>query len=102
MGGEKLTGLLQESLASATRAGTTKPSDFSKVIANTTVQEKVATFQTDARLSHQACERLVRLEKKRQLTLSQSYELISKRTFIVHQPYAHAKEFKLAKRSCVA
>ena len=98
MGEEKLTALLQESLSSATRAGATKPSDFSKVIVDTTVQEKAAAFPTDARLAHRARERLVRLAKKYQLTLRQSYERISKRAFIAHQRYAHAKQFKRAKK----
>ena len=98
MGEEKLTALLQESLSSATRAGAAKPSDFSKVIVDTTVQEKAAAFPTDARLAHRARERLVRLAKKYQLTLRQSYERISKRAFIAHQRYAHAKQFKRAKK----
>lgn len=40
MGEEKLTALLQESLATATRAGAAKPADFTKIIVDTTVQPK--------------------------------------------------------------
>ena len=49
-------------------------------------------------MAHRARERLVRLAKKHQLSLRQSYERISKRAFIAHQRYAHAKQFKRAKR----
>ena len=57
MGEEKLVALIQESLAAATRSGVAKPSDFSKVIVDATVQEKAVAFPTDARLMHRARER---------------------------------------------
>jgi hypothetical protein len=52
---------VQESPRVATKTGVAKPSDFSKVIVDTTVQEKAAAFPTDAKLMHRARERLVRL-----------------------------------------
>ena len=64
MGEEKLVALIQESLNVATRTGAAKPSDFSKVIVDTTVQPKAVAFPTDAKLMHRARERLVRLAKK--------------------------------------
>ena len=57
MGEEKLVALIQESLASATRSGAPKPSDFSKIIVDASVQEKAA-FPTDAKLMHRPRERL--------------------------------------------
>jgi IS5 family transposase len=56
MGEEKLVALIQESLATATRTGAAKPSDFSRVIVDTTVQPKAVAFPTDAKLIHQARE----------------------------------------------
>lgn len=51
MGDERLTALLQESLAAATRLK--RPSrPTSAVIVETTVQEKSITFLTDAKLMH--------------------------------------------------
>jgi IS5 family transposase len=47
-GKERLAALVQESLAVAPRTGAAKPSDFSKVIVDTTVQEKAVAFPTDA------------------------------------------------------
>jgi Transposase domain (DUF772) len=64
MGEEELVALIQESLSAATRTGAAKPSDFSKVIIDTTVQPKAVAFATDARLMHRARERLVRLARK--------------------------------------
>ena len=40
VGEEKLVALIQESPAAATRVGAAKPSDFSKLIVDTTVQPK--------------------------------------------------------------
>jgi IS5 family transposase len=99
MGEEKLAALVQESLSVATRTGAAKPSDFSKVIVDTTVQEKAVAFPTDARLMHRARERLVRLAKKHGVILRQSYERIGKHALIAHQRYAHAKQFKRANKA---
>ncbi|HET6378736.1 MAG TPA: IS5 family transposase [Methylocella sp.] len=99
MGEEKLVALLQESLSVATRTGAAKPSDFSKVIVDTTVQEKAIAFPTDAKLMHRARERLVRLAKKYGVALRQSYERIGKHALIAHQRYKHAKQFKRANKA---
>ena len=60
MGEEKLVALIQESLNVATRTKAAKPSDFSKVIVDTTVQPKAIAFPTDAKLMHRARERLAK------------------------------------------
>jgi IS5 family transposase len=99
MGEEKLVALIQESPNIATRTGAAKPTDFSKVIVDTTVQPKAVAFPTDAKLMHRARERLVRLAKKHGLALRQSYERVGKRALIAHQRYAHAKQFKRANRA---
>ena len=96
MGEEKLTALLQESLASATRVGAAKPSDFTRVIVDTTVQPKAIAFPTDAKLMHRARERLVRRAHEHGVRLRQSYKRVGKRALIDHQRYAHAKQFKRA------
>ncbi len=54
MGEEKLTALIQESLATATRTGAARPSDFSRLIVDTTVQPKAVAFPTEAKLRHRA------------------------------------------------
>jgi len=99
MGEEKLIGLIQESLNVATRTGAAKPSEFAKVIVDTTVQPKAVAFPTDAKLMHRARERLVRLAKKHGVRLRQSYARVGKRALMAYQRYAHAKQFKRANRS---
>jgi len=99
MGEERLTALLQESLHLATRVGAAKPSDFARIIVDTTVQPKAIAFPTDARLMHRARERLVRLAHKHGVRLRQSYVRVGKIALIRHQRYAHAKQFKRANRA---
>ena len=96
MGEERLVALIQESLSVVTRTGAAKPSDFSKVIVDTTVQEKAVAFPTDAKLAR---ERLVRLAKRHGVSLRQSYERIGKHALIAQQRYAHAKQFKRANKA---
>jgi IS5 family transposase len=98
MGEERLVALLQESLAVATRSGAAKPADFRQVIIDTTVQEKAIAFPTDARLMHRARERLVRLAEQTGVRLRQSYARVGKLALIRYQRYAHAKQFKRARR----
>jgi IS5 family transposase len=98
MGEDKLTALLQESLATAARTGALRPADLSKVIVDTTVQPKAVAFPTEAKLKHRARERLVRLAKKHGVDLRQSYARVGKRALIKHQRYAHAKQFRRANR----
>lgn len=99
MGEEKLVALVQESLSVATRTGAAKPSDFSKIMVDTTVQEKAVAFPTDAKLMHRARERLVRLAKRHGVALRQSYARIGKHALIAHQRYAHARQFKRANKA---
>ena len=99
MGEDKLTALLQESLATATRLGALEPRDLAKVIVDTTVQPKNITFPTDAKLRHRAREKLVKLARKHGVILRQSYVRVGKRALIKHQRYAHARQFKRAKRA---
>lgn len=99
MGEEKIAALIQESLNVATRTGAAKPSDFTKIIVDTTVQPKAVAFPTDAKLLHRAREKLVRLAKKHGLALRQSYERVGKRALIMHQRYAHAKQFRRANKA---
>lgn len=98
MGEERLTALLQESLAVAVKIGAAKPGDFTRAIIDTTVAEKNVAFPTDAKLMHRARERLVRQAKKAGIDLRQSYTRVGKKALIAHQRYAHAKQYKRANR----
>jgi hypothetical protein len=96
MGEENLAALLQESLAVATRTGAMKPSDLNRVIVDTTVQPKNITFPTDAKLMNRAREKLVNLANRLGVKLRQSYKRVGKLALIMHQRYAHARQFKRA------
>ena len=56
-------------------------------------------FPTDTRLLNRAREILVRLANRHGLALRQSYARVGKFALIKHQRYAHAKQFKRAKRA---
>src|SRR6201987_3282584 len=99
MGEEKLQALLQESLAVATKTEAIKPTELSEVIIDTTVEPKNVMFPTDARLLNRAREILVRLAQRHGVKLRQSYARLVKFALIQHQRYAHAKQFKRAKRA---
>jgi transposase, IS5 family len=99
MGEDRLNALIQESLAVAVKTKAMRLSELTQAVVDTTVQEKAAAFPTDAKLCHRARERLVRLAKRHGLRLRQSYARVGKFALIKQQRYAHAKQFKRAKRS---
>jgi IS5 family transposase len=99
MGEERLSALVQESLSVATRTGAARPSDFARLIVDTTVQPKNIAFPTDARLLQRARERLVRMAREHDVPLRQSYERVGKQALIRYQRYAHAKQFKRARKA---
>jgi transposase, IS5 family len=98
MGAEKLKALLQESLAVAAKTEALKLSELAEVVIDTTVQPKYVAFPTDAKLLNRARELLVRLARKHGVKLRQSYRRVGKRALIQHQRYAHAKQFKRARK----
>jgi len=98
MGEARLEIPLQESLAVAVKTEAVEVKDLSKVIVDTTVQEKAITFPTDAKLANRAREKLVKLAKKHGVALRQGYPRVGKLTLMKHQRYAHAKQFKRVRR----
>jgi transposase, IS5 family len=98
MGEERLKALLQESLNVAVKTGAMKPSELSAVVVDTTVQPKNVMYPTDAKLLNRARETLVRLARKCGVALRQSYARVGKLALIQHQRYAHAKQFKRARK----
>lgn len=94
MGEEKAATLIQESLSVAVKTKAARPQDFTKVIVDTTVQPKNIMFPTDAKLMHRAREKLVALAQKLGVELRQSYARVGKQALIMHQRYAHAKQFR--------
>ena len=98
MGEERLSALLQESLAVAVKSGAVRPSELTAVVVDTTVQPKNIAHPTDAKLLNRAREMLVRLAQKHNIPLRQSYRRVGKFALIGQQRYAHAKQFKRANK----
>ena len=99
MGEARLEVLLQESLAVAVKTEAVTLPELSKVIVDTTVQEKAITFPTDAKLLNRAREKLVALCKRHGVKLRQYYPKVGKLALMKYQRYAHAKQFKRARRA---
>ena len=98
MGEVKMKSLLQESLSVAVITKSMAPSDLVQLIVDTTVQPKAVMFPTDAKLMNRAREKLVKLAKQSGMVLRQTYTKVGKFALIIQQRYAHAKQFKRAKK----
>jgi IS5 family transposase len=69
-----------------------------RVNVDTTVQEKVIAFPTDQCLYQKAREKLVKAAKKRGIRLRQSYTRLGRNAFQQHSRYAHAKQWRRARK----
>jgi IS5 family transposase len=98
VGADLIEVLLAETLSTAKREKYIKPNQASKVIVDTTVQEKAIAHPTDARLYCKAIRRLARLAKRQDINLRQSYVRVSKRAFFRQAQYARANQYKRAAR----
>lgn len=98
MGEERLVALLEESLSVAHGTGALATRDLERVAVDTTVQPKAVAHPTDARLTHRALVKLVALARRNGVQLRQSYLRVAKRAAILVGRYAHAHQFKRARR----
>jgi transposase, IS5 family len=96
--GDKLKLLLAESLRVAHQSGALRTKDLARVTVDTTVQPKVITFPTDAKLLHAAIKGLNRMVRKHGVRLRQSYLRIAKHAAMMAGRYAHAKQFNRHRR----
>lgn len=90
--------MLQAVIRTALKVKALKTTDLHRVVVDTTVQEKAITFPTDAKLYYKMREMLVRDAKKRGLQLRQSYTRVGKSALISQGRYAHAKQYKRARK----
>jgi IS5 family transposase len=98
LGEAELEALLQESLNVAHKTGAIAGRDLERVVVDTTVQPKAVAHPTDARLMHRALEKLGDLATRSGVKLRQSYRRLAKRAAIMVGRYAHAHQFKRARR----
>jgi transposase, IS5 family len=90
--------LLKETIEAGLRLKVIKPSELRRVNVDTTVQEKHIRFPTDARLYERMRQRLVKAARREGVALRQSYVRVGKLLLAQHSRYAHAKQFKRARR----
>lgn len=98
MGDSNIKKLLKETIETAIRNNFLKKQDCSKVIIDTTVQEKAVSFPTDSGLYYKALWALVRYSRKRGLELRQSYVRVSKKALHQQFQYRKTRKFRLANR----
>jgi len=90
--------LLKESIQAGLRLKLIKASQVARVNVDTTVMEKNIRHPTDARLLDRAREKLVKQAKAEGVQLRQSYVRVGKQALLQQSRYAHAKQFKRARR----
>jgi len=90
--------ILAETLKAGLRSGAVKESSLKRVNVDTTVQPKAIRYPTDSRSYDRCRERLVRLAQKFGITLRQSYARLGPRALRKASSYAHARQFKRAKK----
>jgi transposase, IS5 family len=90
--------LLGETIRTGLRGGFIKRSELKRVNVDTTVQEKHVRYPTDARLYDRCRERLVEAAKERGIELRQTYTRKGKKALRKQSGYAHAQQFKRARR----
>lgn len=96
VGPERMEILLKQTLSTAIRDKYIKLSEASRIIVDTTVQEKAIAFPTDARLYLKSIHRLVKLAAERNISLRQSYVRVSKKAFFNQCRYSRARQYKRA------
>ena len=94
VGAERLELLLKESIELAVREKQVRPKDLTRVVVDTTVQEKNITHPTDSKLLYTAIRKLVEAAQTYGVQLRQSYVRVGKRAAVKVSRYAHAKQFK--------
>lgn len=90
--------LLGETIRTGLRGGFIKRSELKRVNVDTTVQEKHVRYPTDARLYDRCRERLVEAARDRGIELRQTYSRKGKKALRKQSGYAHAQQFKRARK----
>jgi IS5 family transposase len=98
IGPEGVEKMLEVIIKTAVKTGALKKRNMRRVVVDTTVQEKAVTFPTDAKLYRKMCEILVSSARGLGIKLRQSYKRKGKQALFRQARYAHAKQYKRAKR----
>ena len=100
VGSDGMEKIFYQTLFTAQQLGLLKRSHLNKVSIDPPAggQEKAIAFPTDARLYHKMRERLVKEAKSRGIPLRQSYVRLGKQALVKQSRYAHAKQYKRARK----
>ena len=90
--------ILAETLSAGLNSGAVKESSLKRINVDTTVQPKAIRYPTDSRSYNRCRERLVSLAQKYGIKLRQSYSRLGPRALRKASSYAHARQFKRAKK----
>lgn len=90
--------LLEVTIQTALQLGVLKSHHLKKLVVDTTVQEKAIAFPTDAKLYHQMRQKLVQAAQRHGVVLRQSYVRVGRRALVMQNRYAHAGQFRRARR----
>jgi IS5 family transposase len=93
IGEEKLKLVLEETIRLAKEKKFVTDKDLSRVIVDTTVQEKNITFPTDSKLLSRAIIKLAKFSRHHKIKLRQSYARKAKQTARKASGYAAARQF---------
>lgn len=98
LGSEGMEKILSSTIIAAIEVGASKRSSFKKVIVDTTVMPKNITYPTDSKLYYRGIQTVVRMAKRHNIELRQTYTFLSKRALRKANCYAHARQMKRAKK----
>ena len=96
IGSKGMEYFLQALLAAARNVGALKDTHISKVIIDTTVQEKAIAFPTNARLYYKMREKLVRAAAARGIERRKNYRRLAKKALSQQSGYSRAKQLRRA------
>jgi IS5 family transposase len=95
---EGMEKLLEVTIKTGLKTRVLKRTEFKRLSVDTTVQEKAISFPTDARLYQRMREKLVSGAVDCGIGLRQSYVRKGKQALVMHGRYAHARQYKRARK----
>jgi len=90
--------ILSETIKTAITGKVVKKQDLTKVVVDTTIQEKNITYPTDTKLGYRCLLKLVALAKKHNIPLRQTYVRKSKEASFKASMYAKSNKHKLMRK----
>lgn len=99
LGREGCERILKLTIEAGLKQHVLKEKDLSRVIIDTTIQEKNIAYPTDSKLYAKALEKMVRIAKEAKISLRQTYTRTAKRLAVMISRYAHAKQWKRMKKT---